>query len=458
MEHDKRILKNEEEIEKLRATIPEWIKNLKRPETPSLIPKFGPLQGIRVVSSGIVIAQPFAGTKMATFGAEVIHVERPGGDIHRKTAPHLTRGKRPHGCDWSNEAVCRLSMGLNFKDPKGLELLMALWKISDVWMESSAPGTIERSGITPELALAVNPKLVILRVSTYGQYGSEDMLGRPGYDALGQAYGGMIAVTGDPNGPPQRAKVYTADYLTALHAWAAVLMGLMEVQKTGQGQVIDCSQFESVLATQGFQMPFVTGEGKFSGHSGNKAPGFQPYDAFMCKDGYVWIGALGPAIYPRVPKFLGLDPVEYSYEECSQDANAVNSEKGKELDKKLREYCANRPRLEVEKEFNAAQIGCCRIMNAMDMLKEEHFLLRESHVPVIDRQSGVPIRVGGVIPKMSLTPGQVWRGAPAIGEDTTKIMTKLLGFSEKDILSSYAEGTVHSTEPITEAACESLKL
>lgn len=457
MEHDKRILKDETQIEKLKEAIPDWIRNLERPPTPLLTPKFGPLQGIRVVSSGIVIAQPYAATKMAMFGAEVIHVERPGGDIHRKTAPNLVRGKRPHGCDWSNEAVCRLSFGLNFKDPKGLELLMALWKISDIWMESSAPGTIERSGISPELALAVNPKLVILRVSTYGHFGAEDMLGRPGYDALGQAYGGMIAVTGDPNGPPQRAKVYTADYLTALHGWAAVLMALMEVQRSGRGQVIDCSQYESVFATMGFQMPFVTGEGKFSAHTGNKAPGFQPYDTFMCKDGYVFIGALGPAIYPRVPKFLGLDPEEFSYEACSIDAAAVNSEKGMELDRKLREYCASRTRLEVEREVNAAQVGCCRVMNAMDMLKEEHFNLRETHVPVLDRHSGVPIRVANALPKMSLTPGQVWRGSPAIGEDTTDIMDKLLGFPPEQVQDFYNRGILHKTEPCTAQECEALQ-
>jgi crotonobetainyl-CoA:carnitine CoA-transferase CaiB-like acyl-CoA transferase len=456
MAHDKRLVKFEEQIAELKETVPEWIKNLKRPETPMLIPKFGPLQGIRVVSSGIVIAQPFAGTKLAMFGAEVIHVERPGGDIHRRTGPHLIRGKRNHGCDWANEAVNRLSFGLNFKDPKGLELLMALWKISDVWMESSAPGTLERSGITPELALAVNPRLVILRVSTYGQYGSEDMLGRPGYDALGQAFGGMIAVTGDPAGPPQRAKVYTADYLTALHGWAAVMMGLWEAQKTGKGQVIDCSQYEAVHATQGFQMPWVTGEGKVSGHSGNKAPTFQPYDTFQCKDGYVFVGALGPVIYERVPKFLKLDPEEFSYDNCSKDAAAVSSPKGLELDRKMREYCANRTRMEVERELNAAQIGCCRVMNASDMLNEEHYRLRESHVPVVDRQSGVPIRVGGVIPKLSLTPGQVFRGAPAIGEDTTDIMTKVLGFSEKDVSTYYATGIIHRTEPFVEPVAEPL--
>ena len=457
MAHDNRLVRHEEQIEEIKKTIPDWIKNLKRPETPMLVPKFGPLQGIRVVSTGIVIAQPWTGTKMAMFGAEVIHVERPGGDIHRRTAPNLRRGKRVHGCDWANEAVCRLSMGLNFKDPKGLELLMALWKISDVWMESSAPGTLERSGITPELALAVNPKLVILRVCTYGQYGDGKMLGRPGYDALGQAFGGLIAVTGDPAGPPQRAKVYTADYLTALHGWAAVMMALWHAQKTGKGQVIDNSQYEAVHASMGFQMPWISGEGKYSTHTGNKAPGFQPYDTFQCKDGYVFIGALGPIIYSRVPKFLGLDPEEFSYEKCSIDEAAVSSEKGLELDRKLREYCKNRPKMEVEEALNKAQIGCCRVMNAEDMYNEPHYRMRESHVPVVDRQSGVPIRVGGINPKLSLTPGQVWRGAPAIGEDTSDIVTKLIGFSDQELDAMYANGTIHRTEPFVEPVVEPLK-
>jgi crotonobetainyl-CoA:carnitine CoA-transferase CaiB-like acyl-CoA transferase len=457
MRHDNRLLRNEDQIQSLRKTIPGWIKKLKRPETPILVPKFGPLEGIRVVSSGIVIAQPWAATKMAMYGAEVIHVERPGGDIHRKTAPNLKRGKRVHGCDWSNEGVCRLSMGLNIKEPKGLELLMALWKISDVWMESSAPGTMERAGISSELALAVNPKLVIMRVSTYGQFGDEKMLGRPGYDALGQAFGGLMAVTGDPNCPPQRAKVFTADYLTGLHGWAAVMMALWHARKTGKGQVIDNSQFESVLATMGFQMPLVSGEGKVVGLTGNKAPGFQPYDTFECKDGYVFIGALGPYIYKRVPKFLGLDPEEYSYENCSIDESAVKSEKGLDLDRKLREYCRTRTRMEVEEAFNNAQIGCCRVMNARDMLDEPHFRLRESHVPVVDRQSGVPIRVSGVVPKLSLTPGQVWRGAPAIGEDTTDIMTKLLNFPENDVLDYYEKGIIHRTEPFEAPVVEPLE-
>src|SRR5256714_14236579 len=220
MAHDSRLV-SDDKIEELRKAIPDWVKRLERPATPCITPTFGPLEGIRVVGTGCLVAQPYIGTKMAEFGAEVIHIERHGGDVFRFFAPQLTRGPRPHGCDEAEVTKNKLSMGLDLKQPRGLDLLMALWKISDVWMESSAPGTLERCGITSELALAVNPSLVIVRVSTYGQYGKEEYLGRPGYDAMAQAYGGMLHLPGDPAGPPQRAKTHARAHITALTAWAA---------------------------------------------------------------------------------------------------------------------------------------------------------------------------------------------------------------------------------------------
>lgn len=339
-------------------------------------------------------------------------MERPGGDTFRWTAPLLTRGPRVHGCDEAEVTKNKLSMGVALKRARGIELLMALWKISDVWMESSAPGTLERAGITNELALAINPALVIVRVSTYGQYGKEEYLGRPGYDALAQAYGGMMNVTGDPSGPPQRAKTFTGDFITALTGWGATMMALWEVKKTGRGQVVDLAQFEAVAQTQGNLLPLYTGEGATYGHTGNKAPGFQPYDTFKCSDGWVFIGAVGGSIYARVPAFLGLDPAVYSYDACSKDAVAVNSEKGRELDRTLRDYCAERSALVVETALNNAQIGCARLYSIADQYDNEHYRAREMTVPVLDRQSGVPIRVYGVVPKMSLTPGRIWDSWP----------------------------------------------
>jgi len=151
-----------------------------------------------------------------------------------------------------------------------------------------------------------------------------------------------------------------------------------------------------------------------------------------------------------VPKFLGLDPVEYSYDACSKDAAAVDSEKGRELDRRLREYCAAHTALEVETELNAAKIGCARVFNTRDQYEDAHYAAREMTVPVLDRQSGVPIRVYGVVPKMSLTPGRIWRGAPSIGDDTTDILANMLGLSEGAIDKLYTDGVVHRTEPFTE--------
>jgi crotonobetainyl-CoA:carnitine CoA-transferase CaiB-like acyl-CoA transferase len=447
VEHDPRIVKSEGEIEALRSKIPDWIAKLERPSTPILAPKFGPLEGTRAVSSGVYVAQPYVGTKLAEFGAEVIHIERPGGDTFRSTSPLLTRGPRPHGCDMAENLKNRLSLGLDLKQPRAIELLMALWKISDIWMECSAPGTMERAGVTNELALAVNPSLVILRVSTYGQYGDPDYLGRAGYDAIAQAYGGMMNITGDPSGPPQRAKTFTGDFITALTGWAAVMMALWEVKKSRRGQVIDLAQYEAVAQTQGNVLPLYCGEGKIYGHTGNKAPGFQPYDTFKCSDGWVFIATAGGPIYDRVPKFLGLDPKLYSYDACSKDATAVNSPRGMELDKALRGYCAARTAREVEAALNKAQIGCSRVLSAKDQVEDPHYQAREMTVPVVDRQSGVPVRVYGVTPKMSLTPGRIWRGAPAIGEDTSDILSALLGLSEAEIAKLFEQRVAHRTEP-----------
>ena len=455
MAHDSRLV-SDDKIEELRKAIPDWVKRLERPATPCITPSFGPLEGIRVVGTGCLVAQPYIGTKLAEFGAEVIHVERPGGDVFRFTAPQLTRGPRPHGCDEAEVTKNKLSLGLDLKQARGLELLMGLWKISDVWMESSMPGTLDRSGITNELALAVNPSLVIVRVSSYGQYGSEEYLGRAGYDAIAQAYGGMMNLTGDPAGPPQRAKTFTGDYITALTGWASTMMALWEVKKSGRGQVVDLAQYEAVAQTNGNTLPLFTGQGVVYGHAGNRASGFQPYDTFKCSDGWVYIGALGGPIYDRVPKFLNLDPVEYSYDACSKDDGAVNSEKGRELDRRLREYCAARTSLEVETELNAAKIACARVYNTRDQYNDQHYAAREMTLPVLDRQSGVPIRVYGVVPKMSLTPGRIWRGAPSVGDDTSDILAAMLGLSETEIDALYAEQIVHRTEPFTTPQVEAV--
>jgi crotonobetainyl-CoA:carnitine CoA-transferase CaiB-like acyl-CoA transferase len=149
----------------------------------------------------------------------------------------------------------------------------------------------------------------------------------------------------------------------------------------------------------------------------------------------------------RLAVFLGLDPAEYNFETVSKDAAAVHSEAGREFDRRLRDYCELRPALEVETELNKAQVGCARIFNMRDQYEDEHYNARDMTVPVLDHQSGVPIRVYGVVPKMSLTPGRVWRGAPSIGQDTSDILSRLLDLDDADIASLYEAKAVHRTEP-----------
>src|SRR5260370_12294211 len=148
MPHDPRLVKDEDKIEQLRSTIPKWIKKLQRPKTPCVTPTFGPLEGIRAVGTGQLIAQPYIGTKLAEFGAEVIHVEKPGGDVFRFTAPQLVRGPRPHGGDEAEVPKNTLSICLDCKNTRGIILLMSLCKISDVESVSSSPGTCERNRTT----------------------------------------------------------------------------------------------------------------------------------------------------------------------------------------------------------------------------------------------------------------------------------------------------------------------
>jgi crotonobetainyl-CoA:carnitine CoA-transferase CaiB-like acyl-CoA transferase len=229
------------------------------------------------------------------------------------------------------------------------------------------------------------------------------------------------------------------------------MMALWEVSKSGRGQVIDLAQYEAVAQTQGNCLPLYTGEGVAYGHTGNKAPGFQPYDTFQCLDGWVFIGCLGPVMFARVARVVGLDPEQYTYEACSKDATAVNSDQGREVDQRLRGFCASRTALDVETTLNKARIGCSRVFGVKDQYDDEHYRARDMTVPVVDHQSGVPIRVYGVVPKMSLTPGRIWRGAASIGEDTTDILSTMLGLSEPQIATLYDEHVVHRTEPFTTA-------
>jgi len=213
----------------------------------SLLPEqFGSLQGVRLVSTGSLVAQPFAAALAAEMGAEVIQIERPGeGDAawrHLGMQLPTKDGTGQAATTWIQERRNEWHATLDFSQPEGRELFLKLLKSCDIWMESSKPGSYSKWGLTDDVVLQANPKLVIAHVSGYGQSGHEDYLGRASYDMIGQAFGGLMYQTGFPDpDPPVRANPWTADYITALFCLWSSLAGYISAQRTGKGQVIDVS-------------------------------------------------------------------------------------------------------------------------------------------------------------------------------------------------------------------------
>jgi crotonobetainyl-CoA:carnitine CoA-transferase CaiB-like acyl-CoA transferase len=405
--------------------------------------QFGPLQGVRVLSTGSLIAQPYAAALAAEMGAEVIQLERPGdGDAAWR---HLGRqlptqdGKGLTATTWIQERRNSFYATLDFSRPEGQEIFLKLIQACDIWMESSKPGSYVKWGLTDDLVLQTNPKIVIAHVSGYGQTGHSEYLGRASYDMIGQAFGGLMYQTGFPDpDPPIRANPWTADYITALFCLWSSLAGYIYAQRTGKGQVIDVSQFESIHRLLSGTMVEYFADGFVRQRSGNKATAFQPYDAFQASDGWVVIGAVGYAVFSRVCPVIGLDPNEEKWKIACTDVNSVE---GIEFDAILRGWVAEHTVAEVVELMNAAQVACCPIMNSKDMAEDPHYKARRVHIEWEDGQVG-KVKGTGVTPLFSLTPGKIWRGSVPVGNDNEKVYTSFAGLSLSDIAALKEKGVI----------------
>jgi crotonobetainyl-CoA:carnitine CoA-transferase CaiB-like acyl-CoA transferase len=411
---------------------------------PSLLPEqFGPLQGVRILSTGSLIAQPYAASLAAEMGAEVIQVERPGeGDAawrHLGMQLPTTDGTGQVATTWVQERRNELYTTLDFSTPEGKDLFLRLIRECDIWMESSKPGSYTKWGLTDEVVLQTNPKIVIAHVSGYGQTGHEDYLGRASYDMIGQAFGGLMYQTGFPDPePPVRANPWTADYITALFCLWSSLSGYIYAQRTGKGQVLDISQFESIHRLLSGTMVEYFANGFVRGRSGNKATAFQPYDAFQASDGWVVVGAVGLAVFSRVCQAIGLDPEDEKWQNASSDVNSIE---GIEFDALLRGWVAERSVSEVVESLNAAQVACCPIMNSKDMAEDPHYQARKLHVEWEDGQVG-KVKGTGVTPLFSETPGKIWRGSVPVGHDNEAVYTKLAGLSVEQVAQLKEKGVI----------------
>ncbi len=412
-----------------------------------LIPDFGPLNGMRVVCAGSLIAMPFAATMMADFGAEIIHVERPGvGDSMRLLEPSAVINGKKVSTAWAQDARNKLSLSLelDLNKPEVKEIFMGIIKEADVFMENMV--WLEKLGIYDEELLAVNPKLVIVHVSGMGRQefgGAPGVCGRASYDMIGQAYSGWLSVQGDPDRNPVLAKPYTNDFVTAFLALFGALIGYINAQKTGKGQVVDVAQFEAMAQYMFGYFTSYTTMGFCTKPTGNENPAFQPYGLFTTSDGkLVATGAFGPAVYKRCLKAMGFDPDYYTYAACSDGPAATGSPLGQELKGKILSWFATHTAAEAEETFAAYKVPCCQVNTIRDAVENEHFKAREDWITYEDQTSGGDVTAFGIAPKLSGTPGKVWRGSPALGQDTDAILTRLLGYDAEKIAELRAKGLI----------------
>ncbi|HEY6394421.1 MAG TPA: CoA transferase [Candidatus Binataceae bacterium] len=398
------------------------------PEKTLLPEQFGPLQGVKIVSTGTLIAQPFAAELAAEMGAEVIQIERPlRGDIGWRTIGVRLETKDntpPVATTWLQERRNVFCVTLDLSKPKGRDILLKVLARADIWMESSKPGTYQKWGLDDASVWKVNPRLVITHVSGYGQTGRPAYVARASYDIVGQAVGGTMYQTGYPQVAPTRAAPWTGDYITALFTLWSSLAGLTYARATGKGQAIDLAQYEAIHKTIGGTMLEYFQQGTVRERSGNRAQGFQPLDSFAARDGWVVLGALGD-VYDRICRVIGLDPIDRKWQSARTNLESVE---GIEFDAILRGWINERTVAEVVRIMNEGKVPCSPIMSAKDMAEDPQYRARAMHIEWEDAHVG-KVKGIGIAPKFSLTPGKIFRGAPGIGDDNNRVYRDLLGLS-----------------------------
>lgn len=394
----------------------------------------GPLNGVRVIEIGTLIAAPFAARLMGEFGAEVIKIESMGqGDPLRKWR------KLHEGTSlwWYLQSRNKKSLSLNLKSPEGIEIVKRLAESADVLIENLRPGALEKLGLGWDVLHALNPKLTLVRISGYGQSGP--YRDRPGFGAIGEAMGGIRYTTGTPGSPPARVGVSLGDSLASMHAVMGALMSLLRV-KTGQGdgQIVDVSLVESVFNLMESLVPEYDMLGHVRERSGGALPGIAPSNTYPTADGaYVVIAGNSDPIFKRLMQAIGRPDLGEAPEFAFNDGRAAQSEM---LDAAISAWSSSLPINDVLQALEQAEVPAGRIYNVADIVADPHYQARDM---ILDAQlpGGTHVKMPGIVPKLSETPGSVnWQG-PALGQHTDSVLGDL-GMTAADIAQLKTNGVV----------------
>lgn len=377
-----------------------------------------PLQGIKVVEMGQLIAGPFAAKILAEFGAEVIKIEPPG------TGDPLRKWRLLHDGTsvwWAAQSRNKQSVTLDLRQAEAHEVIKALVKDADILIENFRPGTLEKWGLGWDTLSEINPGLVMLRVSGYGQSGPYRDL--PGFGMIGEAMGGLRHLSGEPGRTPVRVGVSIGDSLSALHGVIGVLLALRHrEQNQGAGQQVDVALYESVFNMMESLIPEYSVFGTVREPAGSSLPGIAPTNAYRCQDGkYALIAGNGDSIYKRLMEKIDRLDLANAPELEHNDGRVRHVAR---IDAAISTWTAERPLEDVLAALKEANIPSGKIYDAADIAADPHYQARDMLL-ASELDDGTCVTLPGIVPKLLTTPGRVQSRAPTLGQHTDSVLERV---------------------------------
>ncbi|MEF3273442.1 MAG: CoA transferase [Chloroflexus sp.] len=394
-----------------------------------------PLDDIRVLELGAFLAGPFCGQLLADFGAEVIKVEPPGkGDPMREWGRHRYKGRTLW---WTVLARNKKSITIDLRTSEGQALVKRLVPHVDMVLENFRPGTLEAWGLGWEELHALNPGLIMIRVSGFGQTGP--YRDKAGFGSIGEAMGGIRAITGFPDRPPTRIGISIGDSLAATFAALGALVALHQRQRSGKGQVVDIGIYEAVLALMESMIPEYQLTGYIRERTGNVLPNVAPSNIYPTADGsWFVIGANADTIFARLAQAMGRADLATDPRYATHQARGANQT---ELDELIAAWTVNYTADQLQAIMDEYGVPAGRIYTAKEMLSDPHFLARQSIIGVHDPELG-EVKMQNVTPRLSETPGGIdWTG-PALGQHNREVFVELLGLSEAELAALQAQRVI----------------
>ena len=405
--------------------------NIKDPATQTSTPRA--LEGVKVVEMGQLIAGPFCGKTLGEFGADVIKIEAPGAGDPLRNWRLIKEGTSVW---WQVQSRNKRSVALDLRQKEAQDVARKLIAEADVLVENFRPGTLEGWGMSPEELHAINPGLVILRISGYGQTGPYRDL--PGFGVIGEAMGGLRHLTAEPGRVPVRVGVSIGDTLAALHGVVGVMMALYHRKVNGgPGQVIDVALHEAVFNIMESLLPEYSAFGAVREAAGSALPGIAPSNAYPCLDGWVLVAGNGDSIFKRLMTAIERQDLADAPDLAD---NAGRVARVAEIDGAIGDWTRVRTVQAVMEELGNARVPAGKVYTAKDIAEDPHYHAREMILTQRTRD-GFEVKVPGVVPKLSLTPGTVRSSAPHVGDDTDAVLAEV-GLSAEQIAQLRAKGII----------------